>query len=163
MTRPFTPCPKPPKSASKPRKRPTRSKPLPKATGRIARHTPVVKRNAQRKGHRFPKNVNESYRAWMREQACCITGLYAGDVMPIPHGSIKVVVQPAHVKSRNSGGPDAANIVPLNQYHHKLLDQVDGPETFAAKFDVDLPALAQAYWTVWLDLQRPVAEEMGHG
>lgn len=106
-----------------------RGKPLPRATTPIKRTVRVKAKNSRRKGHRFPKHVLEEFRAWVREQPCCVTGLRTGMLTCLPVvGWTKVRVDPAHVRARSLGGPDAANIVPLVRHLHDEL----GPETQAA-------------------------------
>jgi hypothetical protein len=56
----------------------------------------------------------------------------------------EVVVDPTHVRGRGAGGDDLYNAVPLAHYLHDELHQ-HGAETFAAKYGVDLAALAVTY------------------
>jgi hypothetical protein len=89
----------------------------------------VKARNAKRKGHRFPHNVDEAYRDYIRGLPCCVSGLYP--------------VDPAHVKSRGSGGADLGNMVPLVHHLHRELDHQIGRREFEAKYGVDLAAIAR--------------------
>ena len=111
-------------------------------TNGLTRRTPMRKRNAKRKGHRFPKHVNEAYREYIRGLSC------EADEVGFPWwarrgGSVDCdgPIHPAHVKSRGAGGPDIGNIVPLCARHHHQQHSV-GIKTFQAIYDLDLAKIA---------------------
>lgn len=108
------PCPKPPRTVKRVK-------------------APKKGQRAQRTGgHAFPKNVSAARRAFIRRQRCIATGAKSGEVVfakPWMPGTLQSLcpyvakVVPAHIKSRGSGGPDAANMVPLEWQLHELLGQ----------------------------------------
>jgi hypothetical protein len=109
----------------------------------LARGAPLPKRNAKRKGHRFPKNVDEPYREFIRGLSC------SADESFLPWfcrhlGSIdcKGAVECAHVKTRGAGGKDRGNCVPLCTAHHRQQHDV-GIKTFAEWYDLDLADMAR--------------------
>ena len=105
-----------------------RSKPL-------QRRTRVKARNAKRGGHRFPKTVDEDFRAWVRTQPCCVTGLLG--------------VHAAHVRSRGAGGADRENLVPLVPELHRELDHQLGRDDFEKKYKVNLATEAVSAWQTY--------------
>jgi hypothetical protein len=98
----------------------------------LARGAPLPKRNAKRGGHRFPKNVDEAYRGWIRGFTCAASGFRGCD------GS----VQAAHVRTRGAGGPDRGNLVPLCAKHHGLQHEM-GIKSFEKQYDLDLADMAR--------------------
>ena len=100
---------------------------LPQRTKRVKR------KNARRKGHRFPKTVDESYRRWIRERPC-LCRLVAG-------GFCDGVVEADHVKTRGAGGADRKNLVPLCSHHHRRKHEM-GRKSFEAFYALDLAAKA---------------------
>ena len=89
------------------------------------------KRNPKTGGHRFPKNVDEDYREWIRRRPCLAKqagGCWGG-------------TQCAHVKTKGSGGPDLGNLVPLCAAHHG--EQHKGIKTFQKKYGLDLADAAR--------------------
>lgn len=96
-------------------------------------------RNEKRGGHRFPKTVDEDFRAWVRTRPCCVTGLLG--------------VHAAHVKSRGAGGADRENMVPLTPALHRELDHRLGRAEFEAKYKVNLATEAAVIWQTY-ELER---------
>jgi hypothetical protein len=123
------PAPKPPKRVQVSRKT-------------LKRRTRVKRFNKKRQGHAFPKNVDESYRQWIRLLPCLLrgrTGCPVGDWG---------VIDAAHVKTRGSGGKDRANLVPLCHYHH--MEQHDlGIPSFERKYEVSLRTSARQLTEVY--------------
>jgi hypothetical protein len=95
------------------------------------RKTRVKARNAKRKGHRFPGNVDEAYREWIRSLPCQLA-------RPSCFGP----VQPAHVQTRGAGGLDRGNIVPLCAMHHQR-QHLLGIKSFQRVYGLDLAAIAR--------------------
>ena len=109
----------------------------------LRRRTPRRKRNPKTGGHRFPKNVDEEYREYIRGLPC------EADEVGFPwwarhDGSVDCdgPIHPAHVKSRGAGGPDIGNIVPLCARHHHQQHNV-GIKTFQAIYTLDLAWIAR--------------------
>ena len=105
---------------------------LPQRTKRVKR------KNKRRGGHRFPKTVDESYRRWIRERPCLLR-LAVNKQLGVfeCYGE----VEPDHVKTRGTGGPDRRNMVPLCQTHHRLRHDM-GRRSFEKWYEVDLAAKA---------------------
>lgn len=115
---------------------PPRKKPLKRSRVKPRR---TVKRFAK---HRCPELL-----AWIRQQVCCASRYTIRnvatkdwcDVCP----PLRWSVEPAHLKTRGTGGDDRNNVVPLCPKHH---DEQEGKTaTFQSKYGVDLMALAVAY------------------
>ena len=112
----------------------------------LAPATEPMKRTAKLKVKgkaRFPKGVDEAYRAWIREQPCCVplcVETVIRRAVGTWHGS-----EAAHVRSRGAGGADDGNLLPLCHTHHCEQHRI-GIKSFAAKHGVDLRALAADYW-----------------
>jgi hypothetical protein len=94
--------------------------------------------NAKRKGHAFPKNVDEARRDFIRARPCLATGKRTGQLVYfdptwMPRTWLKAspwrcYVVCAHVKSRGSGGKDVANMVPLDSRIHDWQGVIGWPE-----------------------------------
>ena len=115
--------------------------PKPKKVARGKRGAPTGRprtrlknRNAKRKGHAFPKNVDEARREFIRAQPCAVTGRVTGEwikredwmAQTLPKWW-KCFVVPAHVKSRGSGGKDQGNMIPLDSRIHDWQGQLGWP------------------------------------
>jgi hypothetical protein len=111
------------------------STPIKRGSGprRSKRVKPV---NRARKAKRWRTSFGSSERVeWMRQLNCCVCGRTPCEV--------------AHVRSRAAGGT-AADTVPLcNRCHRE--QHVVGVETFAARHNLDLTALAQKYDRWWTE------------
>jgi hypothetical protein len=64
-------------------------------------------------------------------------------------GECKGTISAHHIQTVGAGGIDAKNEVPLCMYHHTLLHQL-GQHTFAQRYELDLEALALAYWNEYM-------------
>lgn len=99
---------------------------------------PVKKRNAKRKGQRFPDEGRRepNYLEWLRTQKCVLTGNRTGDF----NSAMKRVVQivPAHNPSRGAGGRDA-DALPLEDWLHDKQHRV-GIKTFCMVHRLDWAA-----------------------
>lgn len=115
-----------------------RGKPLQRGTTQLARTTRMARRNARRKGHRFPKLVNEAFREYVRGLPCVLRGHPAGHVC---HG----LVECCHVKTRGAGGADAANCFPACRAAHFTQHDL-GIKSFQRLFGLDLPTIAAETW-----------------
>jgi hypothetical protein len=113
-----------------------RSTPLAR-TGRLPRHTPMAAVNKRRKGHRFPKGVDEGFREHVRGLPCLLAGLTS----PPCAGP----TEPDHVTTRGAGGADRENLTPLCSYHHGLRHTM-GVRSFQKHYDLDLRAAAARVW-----------------
>lgn len=122
MSYPLVRVPKPPKSVK----------------GERSRLRTRGKRTRKSGGHLFAGNVDKSRRAWISEQACLATGKRTGQLVYfdptwMPRTWLKAspwrcYVVCAHVKSRGSGGPDVANMVPLDSRIHDWQGAIGWPE-----------------------------------
>jgi Putative HNHc nuclease len=109
-----------PPKRRKPRKRPVKAK---RATPRRA------------------KNRCPGFLVYLRRRRMCRVGL--GRVWGC-YGPVEA----AHVHARRNGG-DVSNAVPLCRYHHAEQHRI-GVKSFAAKYGLDLEALARRYWEDYL-------------
>lgn len=73
----------------------------------------VKKINAKRGGHRFPDNVCEPLRVFLRGLPCILVGRVNRDGEPHKCNGPVVV---CHLKTRGSGGPDLENTFPGCQW-----------------------------------------------
>ncbi len=101
---------------------------------------PIPKVNKKRGGHRFPKNVDEPFKEWMRANFRC---LIAGHDPKIACPLVEPA-QVAHIKSRGAGGKDVGETVPLCAHHHLEQHRI-GVKSFAEKYGLDLKAAARWY------------------
>ena len=96
-----------------------------------------MKRSPLRRKARFKNaEVDEVYRAWIREKPCLIGRIH----------TCFGAVQAAHVKSVGAGGGDRANLVPLCAGGHTGELHTMGSKTFEAKYSLDLAGYAARYW-----------------
>lgn len=81
--------------------------------------TPVKKINAQRQGHRFPKNVNQPLRVFIAGLGCLLDG--AVDRNGIAHRCHWGGVTVCHYPTRGSGTPDDDHVFPgcLNAHNEQ--------------------------------------------
>lgn len=116
----------------------------------------LPKRNRKR-GHKFPKNVDERYREYIRAMPCiadwsqdgyrCNYSIPSRDILTYTDylcGRIggRRAVECAHVIPRGRGGVDVGNTLPMCPRHH---DEQEGKTpAFEAKYGVDLSAVASA-------------------
>jgi len=105
-------------------------------------------RNAKRKGHAFPKNVDESYREWIRGRQCLIAG--RAPLWVSLHNRCEGRVQVAHVRSRGAGGADHENVLPLCALHHHEQHTI-GKLSFEARYGLALRDEAELLWKRYLD------------
>ena len=94
-----------------------------KAVSRLKKSR-IKKYNAKRKGHLFPRGVDEARRAWIRRQPCHVLGLRTGAHVEWEGHLYHVCVVPAHVKSRGSSGIDRGNMIPLASFLHDWQGQI---------------------------------------
>lgn len=139
MTRLPNAAPKPRRKPKKPRKPIQRSRVRQKAG----------------KPKRFAKRRDYPYLAWIRERVCAIPA-YATSTTLIGIGCGFYEgrsIEPAHIKTKASGGDDRNNVVPLCPAHH---DEQEGhTKLFERAYGVDLRKLAQQY-TERYDRERSV-------
>ena len=100
------------------------------------KRTPLVRRTPLRSrgGHRFPKQVDEGFRQFVREQPCILHGRH---VCWLP-------VQACHVIPKSRGVPDAANLFPGCVLVHAV--QEGKTSEFEKMYDIDLKHIAQTLW-----------------
>lgn len=106
----------------------------------LKQKTRMKQRNAKRKGHMFPKNVDEPYRAWIRSLPCFV---WTGCV-----GRKWGWTEAAHVKTRGSGGTDRNNLVPLCHAHHAEQHAV-GIRQFEQRHGLSLRTVARQLTEVY--------------
>ena len=90
-------------------------------------------------GSRFPKRRDKKYTDWIRGQRCIVK-------------ICKKPGEPAHLKTRGSGGYDRKNIVPLCRFHHQC--QEGKTEAFELEYGLDLQDQAD-----WFDAKYVRHEE----
>ena len=108
----------------------------------LDRRTPIKRNkrvnpvNRARKKKRWRTSFGSTERVeWMKQLNCCVCGRTPCDT--------------AHVRSRAAGGT-ADDTIPLCRMHHRESDGINsGIKTFAAKYDLDLQALAAKYDRWW--------------
>lgn len=146
---------------------PPRRTPLPRSTKPIRRARKRIKaRKADPAKRRWAKHRNPEFIAWIKTLPCCITVRRTGDwIFPEIGGwvagfhysglalsntawGICVVVDPAHIKCRSTGGDDVGNVVPLAHHLHDEL-HAHGIKTFQRKYGVDPAKLAAEYGGRW--------------
>ena len=95
-------------------------------------------------------NVCQPYLDWLKTQRCRITGYHTGryEVDWSTMTGTHILVDPAHVRVKNLGG-DLYNAISLSRHLHEEWHQ-HGAKTFAAKYGVDLKALAIGQTEEWL-------------
>ncbi len=100
----------------------------------------------RRKGHLFPKNVDEPYRDWIRSLPCLLAGK-VGPYATGPHVCVSPV-QVCHVKSRGAGGSDRQNCVPMCASAHDQQHGI-GIREFEQRWGVSLTAIARQLTAVY--------------
>lgn len=111
----------------------------------LKRRTPLKAKG----GARFPKGVDEDFRAYVREQPCCIGsdstegGCYWWGALPAHRGTY--LNEACHVKTRGAGGADKGNLVSMCKGHHRE-QHIVGIESFQRVHGVDLREIAGALW-----------------
>ena len=109
------------------------------------------KRNAKRKGSRFPKRRDPAYCAWIRTLHCeAQDGAWIDGCRPCA-GAIEC----AHVVSRGAGGADFGNCVPLCRSHHRQQHDF-GIKTFQRMYGLYLPDIAAALALAYDPEEPPV-------
>ena len=139
------PVPKP-----KPRKKVRRGAPTGRPRTRLKNRTRMKQINRKRGGHAFPHNVDEFYRAWIRQWECVIGGAYRAALFVNTRGRFYEHrcfgrVQVCHVKSRGAGGPDHGNVVPMCAGAHEEQHR-RGLRAFEKRYRCDLASAAASYW-----------------
>lgn len=125
-----------------------RRTPLTRSTKRI----PSRRRDPKRRT--WASHRCEPFRAWLKQQACCVTHCWTGqpcyDVARpgAKPTTIWVVVDPAHLIPRGRGSDDLYNCVPLARHLHE--EQEKRTDAFNAKYGVNLWELAKEYTERWL-------------
>lgn len=137
-----------------------------KRSGPIKRKTRLKAKG----GSRFPKRRCQPYLDWLREQRCCVLGHPSGAYVSVfqvdgvwkhgwpPSQGTQVVIDPAHITSRNAGGDDLYNAVSLAHHLHEEQHRI-GIRSFQAKYGVDLKEKAKEQTEQWL--QTPEGQEWG--
>jgi putative HNHc nuclease len=125
---------------------------------RLLRKSPLrarVRLKAKRATPRRAKNRCPAFLYWLRTKPCCVPPVWEA----IAHPS-----EAAHVHARRNGG-DVANAVPLCPTHHAEQHRM-GIKSFAAKYALDLDALARRYWEAYVEELIAKAgafrQEVGH-
>lgn len=102
----------------------------------------VKKVNAKRGGRRFPENVDDGLRDYVRMLPCVICGSLERSQWCGP-------TEAAHVKSKGAGGKDWDNLIPLGTHHHRE-QHVIGIKSFEFKYQVRLKSLARVMTAAYL-------------
>jgi hypothetical protein len=130
----------------------------------IARGRPPRARKPDPKTRRFAKHRCPEFIAWLGLQPCAISG--ARSWQTVKHSSgwmLTVYVVAAHVvKARGAGGDDLYSAIPMAQHLHDEQHRM-GIKSFAAKYNVDLAALAREYAERWLATEAGRAWATGAG
>jgi hypothetical protein len=148
----MTPVPKPAPRAPKPPKRLQRRTPLrasakPKPRPSDGRWSSLPDRKANLKPSRgrrkcYEHLTDKPYRRWIMSLPCLVAGRRIGN----DRHRCRSRVEPAHLDNQGQGGVDRGNIVPLCGHAHRLEPwsyHMDGPDSFAARFNFDLVAIAR--------------------
>lgn len=114
----------------------------------IKRRTPIERRTrvkARRSRPRRRVGACRKYLDWLATEACRILGKRTGEYATTDiWGELrvgKVVVDPAHVRTKRLGG-DLYNAISLAHHLHEEQHRI-GIKSFAAKYGVDLTELAR--------------------
>lgn len=108
----------------------------------IGELTMQPKRLKSKGGSRFPKRRNKPYRDWIKGHDCAVRthGVRQSDCGTRPN---RYKIEAAHVETKNSGGYDRGNLLPLCPKHH---DEQEGHiGEFQDKYGMDLPELAHEF------------------
>jgi hypothetical protein len=121
---------------------PKRHKPL--ARGKPPRRSsrPIPARRADPKKRRFADRRQPDFIQWLLQEPCCITNKRTGHWNRANESFI--LVDPAHIKTRSTGGDDLYNAVPLAHHLHEEQHRI-GIKSFQRKYGVDLVAIAKAH------------------
>jgi hypothetical protein len=116
----------------------------------IARSTKPIKRSRVRAtgkpSRRFRKHRCQPYLDWLKTQACVVTGRFAGQweqsrrITDPPY--VRIIVDPAHVKTRSTGGDDLWNALPLSHHLHEEQHAI-GRVSFERKYGINMQKLAE--------------------
>jgi hypothetical protein len=106
--------------------------------------------NKKRRGHAFPKNVDEDYRIWIRFKPCILRARmrYAGGAEKfenceyILQHMCNSAVRGCHVKSCGSGGKDVGNIYPGCDSAHDEQHRI-GIRAFEKRWQLNLRNVAE--------------------
>lgn len=129
---------------------------VPKPRAKAKRPRKLLKRvkmrcgagSKRRKGHAFPKNVDEARRDFIRAQPCSTTGRLTGEWITREEWMAQTLpkwwrchVVVAHVKSRGSGGKDRGNMIPLDSRIHDWQGQIGWPaferrQSWKSRFEI---------------------------
>lgn len=118
----------------------------------LVRHKPLrsgsvlPKRNRKRVAMRKERDFG-TYADWIRLLPCAVPG----EPRHWGRWSAKhqmAVCDAAHVRSRGAGGRSLGNLIPLCTGHHLEQHRI-GVESFAAKYGIDLSAVASALAARW--------------
>jgi hypothetical protein len=133
-----------------------RKKPLKRSTKPLKR-TPVRTRRTK---PRRRAGACRPYLDWLKTQPCRVTGLFQGDWYWERMGAgkrfVMIWVDPAHVKTRGSGGSDLYNALSLAREKHEEQHQIGIP-AFEAKYGVSMKGLAIAQAEEWLGTPEGLA------
>jgi hypothetical protein len=107
-------------------------------SGWLKRFTGLVRKTRLRAkgGSRFPKRRCQPYLDWLWDQPCQVSGLRD--------------VEPAHIKTRGSGGYDLYNALSLSWLLHR--EQEGRTKEFEQKYRVNLKELARKQTEEFLEL-----------
>lgn len=115
-------------------------KAIPRYTRLPRSHKPIRARKADPERRRFAKHRCKPFTDSLKGLPCCVSGesvwRYA-------------IVDPAHIKTRGSGGDDLYNTLPLVRHLHEEQHRIGWPR-FEKKYGIDRVALAHAYTERWL-------------
>jgi hypothetical protein len=114
---------------------------LPVSAAPLKRKKPVKKRNEARIKKRKTDAFGEGKAAFVRSFACAVSTIGVAHSVFDKHA--------AHIKSRGAGG-SSKHLIPLCGKHHAEQHAI-GIKSFAAKYGLDLEALAAKYEVYWQD------------
>lgn len=118
----------------------------------------MKKFNAKRKGNLFPKNVDEDYRAWIRQCACIIRNRVTPETLFVHH--CRTPVQACHVRSRGAAGKDRNNLFPACGDAH-MEQHAIGAADFERRWDVSLRTLARQLTQIYEAEKFPLSVRLG--
>ncbi len=93
---------------------------------------------------------------------CCVSGVRAGELIEVPFpggktGTVRAIIEAAHVRSRAAAGDDLGNTVPLEMSKHREQHRM-GIKSFARKYEIDLSDTAAELAERWRRMHPEDAE-----
>lgn len=130
--------------------------PLPPRKKYLARsQKPIPPRRKDPAKRAFAKHRCKPFTDWLKTLPCCVTGKRTGEWHYFffwegyPDPCVRIHVDPAHLKTRKTGGDDLYNCIPLARHLHDEQHAIGWP-AFEKRYGIDRHALAKQYADEWL-------------